>query len=425
MPLLLGTKGNDILKWRASAELVAKLNAGLSRKWTDSPASEAESFLGKFIVSLQDELCYEAQFLRETAALDEAIDEAASLDELHPLQARYREVASAYFRRRQSVLAFCGACNQLHDRVLMKVISLAEERMLQMGQGPAPVHALLVCGDRGRREATLHSENRYLLLHDDDTPRFFLFSRQLSAALREAGLLADERMFWHGSLREWRTLLGGSLPSDAEEDGTGSLLAPLPPFAAPVKKGAQEMPQRQWQLEAMTDLCGAKGDEDLISLALTAAARTLQQERHRAPFLELARRVIGMPLALGRFGRWRLQRNGEHRGELDLEELALGPLVMTLRILAVHSGINTCGTVDRIQALVEKGALDVELAERLLKAYQCLMQLKMLSEIRSEDSGFFWNPEELDGGAEARLRSSLEAVLNLQKITYQRIVVQG
>jgi CBS domain-containing protein len=424
MPMLLGTKGNDILQWGASADLVATLERMLARKWEQSPSGEAQSFLEKFIGALRDELGYEAQLSSELAALSGGIETAGTPGETLPLQARYLEVAAAHFSRRRSVLALCEVCNQLHDRTLVQATFFARERMLQLGQGSAPAYALLVSGDRGRGEQTLRSKNRYFLLHEEEGPRFLLFKRQVAAALQEIGLADDEQALWHGTLKEWRAFLGGSFAQD-ETGAPGNILAPLPPFAAPPKQGARELPGWGWRLQALADLCFVQGKEPLAAQALDAAAQTMQGERSRDPFLQLARRVIGLPLALGRFGGLRLQRTGEHRGELNLDELALGPLVMTLRVLALHFGIMASGSVDRIRRLLEKGALDVELAGRLLKAYQCLMQLKILSEIRNEESVAFCSPEEFDEEEDARFRSSLEAVLSLQKIAYQRLVGQG
>lgn len=423
MPMLLGTKGNDILQWRASAELVTTLKESLARNWARSSAREAESFLGQFIDSLQEELSYEAQFAGELASLEEAIDTAGSPGELQPMQSRYKEVVSAHFRRRQSVLALCGACNRLHDRVLAKAATLAKERMPKSGLGVAPPHALLVWGNRGRGEQTLFGENRYLLLHEDATPGLADFRAQLADVLLEAGLLPNEQMLWQGSASEWRAVLEGSFP-DLERGSQENLLAPLPPFAAPLKQGPLEMPEWGWHLEAMTDLRFLQGEKQLALQALDDAAWAVLEERNRGPFLLLARRTIGLPLAVGHFGRFRLQRGGEHQGELNLEELALSPLVMAIRVLAVHMGIPKGGTVERINAVLEKGALNVDLAGRLLGAFQCFMQLKIQSEIRSEESGSFCNPEEFDEGMDARFRSSVEAVADLQRIAYQNMVGQ-
>jgi signal-transduction protein with cAMP-binding, CBS, and nucleotidyltransferase domain len=424
MPMLLGTKENDILQWRASADLVAALKGKLARKWEQSRAGEAQSFLEKFIGALRDELGLEEQLSKELSALDGGIEGAADPGEMLPLQARYLEAVSAHFKRRRSVLALCGVCNQLHDRVLSRAVSFAGQRMLQLGQGGVPVYALLVSGDRGRREQTLRSKNRYFLLHEGESPLLILFRRFVAAALQDAGLTSEDRALWHGTLGEWRAFLGGTFPQ-GEHGAPENILDPLPPFAAPQKPGPQELPAWGWRLEALADLCSVQGETPLASEALDAAAQAMQSQRNRDPFLQLARRVIGLPVALGRFGRWRLQREGVHRGELNLEEFALGPLVKTLRVLALHAEIQPCGTVDRVQRLLKKGALDVELASRLLKAFQCFMQHRILSEIRGEGSGSFCTPQEFGRDEEARFRSSLEAVLSLQKITYQRLVGQG
>jgi len=422
MPLMLGSKGKDILQWRASRELVASFQERLGRRLGGSSEEEALLFLRKVAGSLQEELAYEGELARESAVLDEALEAAASPEELKPLIARYRELLSAHFRRRLSVPSLCAGCAGLHDRSAARALALAGERMLALGQGSPPRHALLVSGDRGREEQTLFGENRYLLLHEEESPRCFLFSRQLQIALRELGLLASDQLFWHGALADWRLALAESFDLDARP---AVALTPCPPFSAPSRQGPRELPEWEWRLEAISDLLFLRGDAALAAQALELAAATVRGQRRAPAFLQLSRRVIGLPLALGRFGRWRLERDGEHRGELNLEEFARGPLVMTLRVLALYEGVEGRASVERIQALLERGVLSVELSERLLKAYQLFMQQKVLSEIRNEQESAYLNPEEFEPGDEERLRGALEALLNLQKIAYQRMVGQG
>jgi CBS domain-containing protein len=424
MPMLLGTKGNDILQWRASADLIAALKGELARKGEQSPAGAAESFLEQFIGNLREEQEYEAQLSGELDALNEGLAAAASPAEVEPLSARYQEVVSAHFRRRRSVLTLCGLCNALHDALAAKALGFARERMLQLGQGSAPSGTLLVSGERGRGEQTLLGDNRYFLLHAEKTPRFLLFLRQVQASLQDLGLPAGEQHLWHGTLREWRDFAGGSF---ARQEGgpPETFLAALPPFAAPQKVEQPEMPGEEWRTAALADLAFLQGDPALAAEALAAAERSLYDERNREALLLLARRVVALPVALGRFGGWRLERSGEHKGELNLKEYALDPLVMTLRVLALLSGERGSGSVGRIQLLQEKGVLDVELAERLLQAYQVLMQLKVLLEMRGEERAIYCFPEEFSAETETRFRSALEAVLTLQKIASQRLAEQG
>ena len=423
MPMLLGTKEKDILQWRASANLVAALKEKLAQKWEQSPSDEAQSFLDQYLGALREERDYEAQLSCELDALNQGIAQAETCQEIPPLKARYLELVSAHFRRRRSVLALCELCCELHDKLLATALSFAERRMLQMGQGEAPRYALLVSGDRGRREQTLKGKNRYFLLHEEPASRFSLFWHQAAAALQEIGLLTSEAALWHCTLREWCDLLGESAPQVASEPET--FLAALPPFAAPQKAQPRELPGGDWRPETLADLAFLQGEELLGAEAMAAATRALQGELRREAFLQVARRVIALPVALGRFGRWRLERGEKHKGELNLTQFALNPLVMALRVLALQAGTAAGGSVERIQRLLVSGALDLDLAESLLQAYQVIMQLRILIEMRGEEGEIYCNPEEFSTETEARFRNALEATLSLQKIGYQRLVVQG
>lgn len=423
MPMLLGTKGADILDWRESRELLGNLKEGLARKWGRSSAPEAERFLLSLIASLEEELGYESQLDAELAGIYLAVAAAARPDELQPLLARHREVVSAHFRRRSSVLSLCGACSRMHDEVVSRAAQLSEERMLALGKDSAPIYALLASGDRGRDEETLYSRNRYILLHELDPERFQSFGAILSESLAEAGLCSGAEPMWHGSLSLWRQLLK---EGEARRPDSAQLkLSPLPPFASATRSGAPTMPEWQWRLEAMADLSFVTGYEPLAQQAAAAAAGAFKEQRSRDPFFQLARQVIHLPLALGHFGRWRIDKSPEHKWEIDLERLALTPLVMAVRVLAVHAGVHEGGTLRRVRELLYRGALDVDLAERLLKAFQCLMELRIESEIRTEESGAFANPEDFSMEKDARVRSSVESVLSLQKIAYQRMVGEG
>jgi signal-transduction protein with cAMP-binding, CBS, and nucleotidyltransferase domain len=420
MPMLLGTKGSDILQWRESADLVTSLKGELSRRWEQSPAGAAEFFLEEYIDSLEEELEFEGRLAAELEVLTGALDEALTPGEVLGLAARYREVVSLHFRRRRSVLALCGLSNTLHDTLVAKAVHFAEQHVQQLGQGSAPMYALLVAGDRGRGEQTLSGDNRYLLLHEEKESRFVLFQRQLATVFEEFGLIQTEHDLWHGTLRQWRQLMKTALPAaaaPAQED----FLAALPPFAAPRKSDPPQAAAPGNPL-SLLDLVLVRGSNALGNEARATLHEKIEAERYGEPFLQLARRTVALPLALGRFGRWRLERGGEQRAKLNLRAYALNPLVWTLRILALHSGIQAQGCVERIHRLLDAGVLDVDLATRLLQGYQCIMQLKTLLEIRGE-TALFCNPEDFSHETEARFKAALDAVLSLQKLAYQRMMI--
>jgi len=286
-------------------------------------------------------------------------------------------------------------------------------------RGPRPC-ALLVAGDRGRGESTLFSRNRYYLLHAPHAPRLALFLRQVLGIFQDLGLSDAERPLWHGTLEEWRAQLMPTAPA-APPPSQEEFLAALPPFAAPQKSAPPPDPEREW-LVGLADLALTWGDPQLGAQGLETAAAALLAERDGEDFQQLARRGISQPIALGRFGRWRLERSGERRALLNLERYALEPLVSALRILALRAGAVNGGSVARLKLLLDQGILDVDLAERLLKGYQCIMQLKVLLEIRGAADGLYLNPEEFSPETEARFRGALEALLGLQKLGYQFLI---
>jgi signal-transduction protein with cAMP-binding, CBS, and nucleotidyltransferase domain len=171
----------------------------------------------------------------------------------------------------------------------------------------------------------------------------------------------------------------------------------------------------------LADLRSLHGDGILsIELAELAGER-LRQESSAASFRQLTKKAVGMPVALGMFGGFRVERSGLHKGCFDLEQLALDPLVMNVRVLSIASGLKVTGTVERIKRLLEGGRLDVALAERLLMAFHEFGRHKVYLELAGggADGGLYVNPDDLAEGDRQKVKESLEAVVNLQKIIFQ------
>jgi len=375
--------------------------------------------LEQFIAALDQELLFDQRLEDERLALERDLGAAATSADLLLAAGRFRDAVSSHFKRRRSVLAICGLLNTLHDLMVSRTVELAQERLSASSRAGVPPCALLVAGDRGRGESTLYSRNRYYLVHDG-APRLNQFRDQLEGLFLELGMVDPERPLWFGSLREWQAQfdLAPAPPTTASQE---EFLAALPPFAAPPKGRVPVRAEREW-LIALADLSSLWGSEHLASQALEAAQTALLAERARDSFLQYARRGISQPLAVGRFGRWRLERSGERRALLDLKRYALDPALTALRILALSAGSTQTGSVARLSYLLERGILDVDLAGRLLNGYQCIMQLKVLLELRGARNGLFLNPEEFSEETEARFRAALEAVLGLQKLGYQYLI---
>lgn len=392
MPLFMGTRGDDILRWGESAQLVASLKDKLSQRWERLTLAEAASLVQRFQGALEEEIAFEAEAHREISGIFEQLERSAVSDLPH-LLGRGKDEVARYFERRPSVLAHCEICNALHDRAAERVLALVVEATRGDGSDIPPAWALLVSGERGRGEQSFAGDNRYYLLFREDGGRVQRFAACAEALLQEAGFPAGGGL-WHGELVRWRQHL---------VEGIG---------------GAK----LDEEFEAVADLGQILGDQVLGGEALGVAREVLRQVRGGELLFRLGRKAVSAPLAVGLFGRFRLAREGNHRGEIDLEGLGLHPLRDTVRILAYNRGIEATGTVERIKWLLERGELDVDLADRCLKAFQLLMQLKIS---HHPEEGNYLDPEGISEAQEHGFRGALETVHTLQKIAYQKLNTQG
>jgi signal-transduction protein with cAMP-binding, CBS, and nucleotidyltransferase domain len=252
------------------------------------------------------------------------------------------------------------------------------------------------------------------------------------AILDSCGMLRSRRRkkptdtFWHGSLGEWQNWVSREIhPEKVEEHA--DLLA-LPALTATLKTRAWQLEERHRMLARLTDLRPIRSD-DVLAKQLTEFVRdVLAPERGAETLAQLARKIADMPVALGFFRGFRTEKQGEQKGKINIELYAIAPLTMSIRMLAIHHDIEKTGTIDRIKGLLNSGHLNVELADRLLKAYHEFFTLKIRLEAGGGGKGknnLYLDPETLSPDDAQRLKNGLEAAVNLQKIVYQSVMGQG
>lgn len=135
-----------------------------------------------------------------------------------------------------------------------------------------------------------------------------------------------------------------------------------------------------------------------------------------------------MQTGLDFFSRLRLEKRGRHKGEFDLEQHALLPLIANVRMLAVYRGLRETATIERIKGLQSSGCLNVDLTETLLRAYHDFSRLKINRQLAAgggrEDLCFI-DPRNLTPEEESCFRNGLEAVTAIEKIVYLSFTEHG
>ncbi len=403
MAIYPGVKGGDILAWRGVAELVNGLQDKISRRMISLLPGEEIELLQRVQGRFDAELAKEERFAAGFSRLLEGVKQAEYEDELPRLHDRFIQLAADYFRERGSVLGLHSLCSGFRDELVRTALHFAEQ---VTESGPAIGPYCWLSGDAaGRGEQSLRVGADYFLVYRDAgenaARRFEKFSSQAVAILDRCGLMnsgqrtASVKKLWRGSLDDWQRWLDKELSREGD--------------------------QRFSAICRLADLRSLHGDEMLSAEMAELSRERLKQETAAASFRSLVKKAVGMPVALGMFGGFRVERSGAHKGRFNLEQLAVDPLVMNVRVFSIASGLNATGTVDRIKQLLEGGRLDVDLAERLLMAFHELSRHLISLELAAggKNGGLFLNPDELSEPDREKVKYALEAVVNLQKIIFQ------
>lgn len=408
MALFLGIKSDAILSWRGTAKLFAALKGVVFDKAAYLSVDEDVELLKALHTRLSAEMATDERFAAASAALLEEIGLLDNPAGLAPLHGQLNRLAADYFNQRGSVVALHSFCASYRDRLVSRALFLTEKRMERDRFGTAPAHyCWLTVGSGGRQEHTLASDHDSLLVYGDAGPAstayFTEFSRRALALMEEAGVTGSSdgvtpiNPAWRGSIEEWQQRLTEVRP----EEDRGNFLARL------------------------ADLRKVHGDESLAYAFIGAVSGALQRQR---PLLEkLSKGVASMPVSLGFLGGFKVERGGAHRGEFNLHTFAQLPLLANVRVLAIRYGIAETNTIARVKMLLDGGHFDVDLADRLLRAWHEITRQKVLLEVAGKGGGeeYFVNPEQLNEEVVESLKSGLEALSKLQRIVYCSFAEEG
>lgn len=405
MAIFAGSNGERIIDSRRVAALKEGLADSLSKRVAALASSEGNRLYGALADAIGQEISWEEEFAsrveqenRVTAAL--TVEGLTRNYYLHLAM-----MAGEHFVRRSSVVALHQICNNFRDQLIRRAMELA---LATHFPGASPRFALLASGDVGRQEQSLLSEPvHYYLVHDGEG--------------------VEERDTWRDTAAMLAGLLGDmGLNPSASGAASGGLPWVGPPDRFVLEAGDTCLTgDERSDFPFLPDLRGVAGDPEMAA-ALTDTAIGIIRE-HPDFFVRRARRAATLPVATSLFGWYRVERTGQHRGEFDLQQYTLTPLIRNICVLALKRRVRRFSTIERIKGLLSDGALNVDLSEKLLAAYHEFMKQKVNKQLQSFEQGFdgyFLDPEYLSDEEEERFRNGLEAVVTLQKLVYHQLVGQ-
>jgi len=126
------------------------------------------------------------------------------------------------------------------------------------------------------------------------------------------------------------------------------------------------------------------------------------------------------------FGKFKTEKTGEQAGKLNIKLLGLAPLVLSVRMATLATGIFERNTLKRIKGLGDAGLIKKDMEKDLTEAYLIFVKYRLLNQIRArEDGGIdknFVDPLTLGDDGEERLRKAMRTVESFQKFLQELLL---
>ena len=342
----------------------------------------------------------------EMLSLLRNIDSAGNPLQLNQCRAEVEKVLRGLMRDGALASQACRIVSELNDRIVRRVIELAE-----VSCGSPPVaYAWLGLGSEGRKEQTLVTDQDNALIYASGSTSgtssvadayFEKFANMVVEGLAEAGfpqckgLVTANYEKFRGNLSTWkkRTDKWFSAPDLIEKD----------------------------VMDAQV----------FLDFRTNAGERRLGDElrRHVAGLVReypgfvgmLAEEVVDVPVPLGFFKNFLVEKNGEHKNGLNIKTFGLVPLVTCVKLLAWKENVADTNTLQRTSALVRKGTFKRDAAEFIEQAFETFLTLKIRNNLADWEQGRepsnYLEPASLSTRQKQLLKEAFLAVSDLQKLT--------
>lgn len=297
-------------------------------------------------------------------------------------------------------------------RVVTSLGDAIERRLLVLAEGdlgPPPVpYCWVVLGSQARHEQGLASDQDNALVISDEFTRehdhyFARLAEQVSAGLVACGypLCPGEVMAtnprWRASVSGWREHFSRWL--DTPE------------------------PQAVLNGSIFFDMRPLHGAVDLVE---SLRADVLARARHADLFLAyLARHAVARRPPIGFFRGLVLEKEGQHRDQLDLKAGGVAAVVELARVHALLGGLTEVSSQARIAAAARRGSLSSSLAAELADALEFVAYLRLRHQGQSVRAGRepdnFVDPGDLTDFERRHLRDAFRIVRTAQQALTQRL----
>jgi CBS domain-containing protein len=339
------------------------------------------------------------------AAFVREIKRAKHPEALRDIRNRAEHLLRQYIEQEVAIAYIAPVMSAINDAIIQRCISLAQEQLAQVGLQPPPnAFCWLTLGSEGRQEQLLRTDQDSALLYEDipgtDPKPYFLRLASITTGYLNtcgfeycpADMMASNPQ-WCLSLSEWKNQFRQWL---LEPDPKSVMLCTI-----------------------FFDYRPVFGQHKLATELTNFIYTILKEEKIFLAFL--AKNALENPPPLTFFRDIMVEKSGEHQHEFDIKARALMPLTDAARVLTLFhaiSGINN--TIQRFLALAAHEPQNAEIYQQGAEAYEILLRFRTRQGLRHQDSGRFFQPNQLSKMDRIILRNSFRPIQELQSLLKTR-----
>lgn len=336
----------------------------------------------------------------EPLTLIEGIRDAGDVATLKAIKNKLPQMAEERLESGRTAYDIVVMISLINRDIHRRALELAADGL---GVPPVP-YCLYLTGSHGRLENLLTPDQDHgMIIADSDQnyqyDQYFIdLGVRFSDILNDVGyvycpgFLMSSNPLWRKSLSEWKMQIHYWFEAQVRELGR--------------------------YVTVMFDAASVSGEVDLFKELKEHAFKVIAQ--HHEVFRVLHEEEGGHRVPLGFLGRFVTDKDGLHKGQLDVKKSGLIFVVEAIRILALQHHITETGTLKRIAKLVDGGHIHANDGEYFESAYQVLLHYALRSQVskarRGEKIDTYIDPRILSPRDKETLRHAFKAVSTLQDL---------
>ena len=323
------------------------------------------------LVTLQDLMRYRCQ---KSMLLVGKVKEAQTIEELVIIRREVTNVAKALMSEIRSHFETVEILSYIHHCILQRCFEIILAETEEQGVTPPDIRfCLFIMGSGGRREMLLLPDQDNGLIYEDfpdsmqaEVDAFFVpFAEKLVEAFSLVGYpkcngeVMVNNPLWRGRLKDWQARVSNwiNVPE----------------------------PKKVMYSTIFFDFMPLAGDSSLCQDLRVIVHAELRRSPSFLYFL-LENDLKSKP-PLGMLGRFVVEKDDAHKGELSLKQAGSIFIVDCIRMFLLEKGVDATTTVERVDELVKLEVLNQDTAEHLKAALEAFTFLRLRREIELIDQG--------------------------------------